>query len=283
MESRSVQIVTFNANEASAVNGFISQLVAAQDSIWRFDGPFVALAQGTPKQSIRHVPLSAQGNTMAAGQVARFFSDSKPQDFVIFYGCAGAINPANVGSAFLVKGSYYASLGTVEMKGGRENVTLKNKWIVDTGTNQTPLDALELPRASSDDSLNLPIRTGISTAHVIATDKVVRVTPTIAPTPISTTLPHARYAKAEWTYAQSLAYFASSHSGDLLVEMESFGICTIAHALGIADQTLILRIATDDLVNHATSDKQQFDLLWAGRTALARLVLAVLRPGVTLP
>ena len=281
MDSRRVQIVTFNSNEARAVDAFLAQLVGVKNPTWKMDSPLSAVAPSTPKQTIQHVPLAAQGNTIAAGQVARFFADSEAQDFIIFYGCAGAVDPGDVGSAFLVSGTNYVSLGTVEMTSHQENVTVKSKWIVDTPSNDGPLSALDLPLVS-DSRLDLPMRTRIPTAHVIATDKVVRVGPAAPPIPLNSLPPHNTYTAREWSYAESLGYFKTIQNGVLLVEMESFGICTIAHALGIAHRTLILRVATDDLVHHKLSDEQQFALLLKGRIVLARLVLAVLRPGVRL-
>jgi hypothetical protein len=172
---------------------------------------------------------------VAATQLAELFQGrQQPPDFVVFYGCAGAVEPQHAESVFLVKTANYASLGTVEMDNGKERVTLKNKWLCHTYPpgDAEPLEVAVFPLCFGNGPINLPERSGIQTARVIATDKIVRVGPGSLPVPVVPAPPHDSYEKDEWTYGQALTLVADA--GDVvLVEMESYGIGRIARALDI--------------------------------------------------
>lgn len=276
-----IDIVTFNANEADAVARFMAEL-AVSPSAWEWVDPAPdrtqALRCKRPNVALNHIALLAQGNVIAATQLARaFVAKDKRPDFIVFYGCAGAINPSYRGEAFLVGSASYASLGTVERSGTSEKVTLKNKWMCHAKNSGTsPLQAVDFEPALRKGARDLAAATSLTTAHVVATDKVVKVgAAAIAPAP----LPGApiQYAKADWSYGEALAYVAQHYSHcPVLVEMEAFGIGQIAMALDILDQVVIARVVTDDLVNHPSSDAYQRQMLMEWRVALAQLVLTMI-------
>ncbi len=87
-----------------------------------------------------------------------------------------------------------------------EVVKLKNKWIVRTKpSEQEPLDPIELPAWSGAPGSE-PVL-GLRDAHVLATDKVIKVAPGIEPVPIHKPPSGAIYSKEDWTYAQALAQY----------------------------------------------------------------------------
>lgn len=126
---RALAVVSFNLNEARAVDMLLDDLVTGVPSPW--DGErAIRRPYGAEEWHIEHVPLAAQGNVLAGAQLAEFFTDHDPPDYVVFYGCAGALNRADANSVFLVQHANYLSLGTVERSAGPlEKVTLKNKWL----------------------------------------------------------------------------------------------------------------------------------------------------------
>jgi nucleoside phosphorylase len=222
------------------------------------------------------VPLAAQGNVLAGAQLAEFFTDHDPPDYVVFYGCAGALDPADANSVFLVQHANYLSLGTVERSAGpHEKVTLKNKWLCHVTPREVdPLESVSFPMTMPTSGLDLCAVSDIPPARVAATDKVLRIGLGVAPTPVSAGPPHAAYAKAEWSYGEALALVAQA--GDaVIVEMESYGIGRIARALKFDERVVVLRVTTDSLEDHANSDHEQRNLLERGRAALG-LVLAIL-------
>ena len=276
---RSIGVVSFNANEANAVDRLLSDLASGAPSPWQRDGTDAIRRRFGPEEDWRleHVPLLAQGNVLAAARLAEFFQDrSKAPDYVVFYGCAGAIDPANDASVFLVEDVNYLSLGTVEAAPAGELVTLKNKWLchLDPAADVQPLDVVTFPACTPGGSFDLPALSGIPLARVAATDKVVRVGRSGIPEPVRKGPPHDRWKKAEWTYGQALDLVARG-SGVVLVEMESYGIGRIAQALKIADRVVVLRVTTDALTDHGHTSARQLQLLEDGRRVLAR-VLAVL-------
>lgn len=278
MNDLRIDIVTFNANEERAVEQFLDDLLQAW-SAWSRAGRRGIKLKGKNNVELNHMALNAQGNVVAAAQLAMAFADiEKRPDFVIFYGCAGAVDPAYVGEAFLIGSVSYASLGTVEPSGRAqgETVTLKSKWLCNTrNSGASPLESIDFSEALSKGALNLQSATSLTTAHVVATDKVIRVAASLAPPrPLAGTPVH--YASGPWTYGDALAYVTQCYrASPVLVEMESFGIGKIAHALSFDDHVVIVRVVTDDLVGHRLSKQAQGDLLMAWRGILARLVLAM--------
>jgi hypothetical protein len=280
-----IDIVTFNDNEAAAVDRLFDDLVQPV-SVWARDGRDAIRFGALRDTRIRHVSLRAQGNVIAGARLAETFADQdSAKDLVIFYGCAGCLNPDQIGQAYLVSTVSYLSLGTVEagkaMGAAMERVTLKNKWLCDIRPREVdPLPSITFEEALLNGTLNLPATTSLTQAHVIATDKVIRVNPSSsAPQPLPGGIPRREYKKAEWSYADAMAY-ARDNCGNahVLVEMESYGIGSIAEALQFKDRVVMIRIATDDLIGHAHSDPQQRDLLMDGRLALARILYPIVMP-----
>jgi nucleoside phosphorylase len=284
--SVSVAIVSFNANERDAVDELLADLANGAPSPWRLAGQrSIERDFGPDLWRLEHLPLLAQGNVVAATQLAELFKGrQQPPDFVVFYGCAGAVEPDHVESVFLVKTANYASLGTVEQENGKERVTLKNKWLCHTYPpgDAEPLEVAVFPLCFGNGPINLPTRSGIPTARIIATDKVVRVGPKPLPAPALPTPPHDSYTKDEWTYGQALTLVANA--GDVvLVEMESYGIGRIAQALDIQDRVVVMRVTTDALTDHRSSDASQRELLRQGRQVLGRLLVSLFTPSLSSP
>ncbi|HEX4438234.1 MAG TPA: hypothetical protein VH061_15730 [Solirubrobacteraceae bacterium] len=262
----------------------LSDLASGAPSPWRRGGErSVERDFGPDRWSLKHFPLLAQGNVVAAAQLAELFRvGQQAPDFVVFYGCAGAVESQHAESVFLVKTANYASLGTVEQDGGNERITLKNKWLCHTYPpgDAEPLEVAVFPLCFGNGTINLPERSGIQTARVVATDKVVRVGPGSLPAPAMLAPPHDSYLKGEWTYGQALTLAAAA--GDVvLVEMESYGIGRIARALDIQDRVVIMRVATDALTDHQSSDAKQRELLRQGRQILGHLLVSLFAPSLS--
>ena len=281
---KSIAIVSFNAHERSAVDQLLSDLASGAPSPWSRDGELsIRRRYGDEEWTLEHAPLQAQGNVIAAAQLAEFFNDrARPPDNVVFYGCAGATRKSESASAFLVKEANYLSLGTVSPgPNGSELVTLKNKWLCHLmpDGDDPPLKAVRFPRCSPDGQYgNLSDLTGIPTARVAATDKVLRIAPADpAPTPAQQGPPHDLFAKEEWSYAQGLAHVARV-ADPVIVEMESYGIGRLAEALLIIDRVVVLRITTDELTDHHKNDALQRDLLMQGRRLLGWVLAALYVP-----
>jgi nucleoside phosphorylase len=281
MSRKSVAIVSFNDNEWLAVDSLLSDIASGAPSPWARDGESaITRSYGEDEWRLEHVALRAQGNVVAGAQLAEFFIDHEPPDYVVFYGCAGAMRPVDGGSVFLVRYANHLSLGTVtQLPGEPERVTLKNKWLCDLHPKS---DVGPLPPVSfamcmpGEAALDLLALSGIPGARVVATDKVVRILPGVAPAPVMAA-PSARYAKAEWSYGEALALWAEQ--GDaVIVEMESYGIGRIAQALKIEDRVAVLRVTTDALVDHADSDDAQRLLLNRARRVLGRIIAILFDP-----
>ena len=282
----SVAIVSFNANERDAVDELLTDLVSGAPSPWRRAGErSIERDFGFDLWRLEHFPLLAQGNVVAATQLARLFRNrQQPPDFVVFYGCAGAIEPQDTESVFLVETANYVSLGTVKQNNGNELVTLKNKWLCHTyppGTAE-PLEVAVFPLCFGNGPINLHKRSGIPTARVVATDKVVQVAPGSLPAPAVPAPPHDSYTEAEWTYGQALALVADA-GGVVLVEMESYGIGRIARALDIQDRVVVMRVTTDALIDKGSSGATQRALLKHGRKILGHLLVSLFAPSLSSP
>lgn len=285
-----IGVVSFNENEAFAVDSLLSDLASGAPSPWRREGPqAIARDYGTDTWRLEHFSLLAQGNVVAAAALAAQFAATQPKlDFVVFYGCAGAVEPLDVGEVFLVQRAHYLSLGKVapiEGEGG-ELVTLKNKWLCHL---LPPVDAEPLapgvfPLCSKSGPVDVPAITGLPTARVAATDKVVMVPVGTPPAAKEPGPPHDLYEKKEWTYGEALGFVAAT-AGPLLVEMESFGIARVADALGILDRVVVLRVTTDALVDHnqpvgPQGENRQGQLLLQGRAVLGYLLAKLYEPGL---
>jgi hypothetical protein len=168
------------------------------------------------------------------------------------------------------------SLGVVDGSSGAEVVKLKNKWIVPTKpSEQKPLDAIELTAwsAAAPGSVS---GLGLPEAHVVATDKVIKVSSGTAPTPMNT--PPPIYKKEDWTYSQALAFYTGvPTTRPVLIEMETFGIASAMQAMGLGDRVIVLRVVTDALsTKTAQTDKQQLNYLRAGLPELAAAIATIL-------
>jgi nucleoside phosphorylase len=278
-----VSIVTFNQNESNAVEALLDDLDDG-NSPWGRDGrSAIKRVFGGQTWTISHEALLAQGNVVAAAELARQFQNAESTpDYVVFYGCAGALDPAQGASAFLVESVNYLSLGTVDPAGPeRETVTLKNKWLCDltpsVGVEPLPLTRFPLVERSSRRRARFP---GLETARVAATDKVIHVGKGNTPRPMIPPPPRAMYEKEDWTYGEALAFVANSGEY-VLVEMESYGIGRIAESLAILDHVIVLRVTTDSLTNHAKGPRgpdPQATLLMEGRAILGHLLACLFRP-----
>jgi hypothetical protein len=282
-----ISVVSFNHNEKLAVDALLSDLASGAPSPWRRAGEqAIERDFGSDVWRLEHFPLLAQGNVVAAAELANLFQPKrKVPDFVVFYGCAGAVDVRHTRSAFLVEGVNYLSLGTVGP--GRvsgELVTLKNKWLchTDPKADVDPLGLADFPLCSGSGSLNIPALTGLPTARVAATDKVVRVAPQAAPVPSKRTPLQNMYKKGEWTYGEALGFVADA-GGVVLVEMESYGISRIARALDIQERVVVMRVTTDALTDHGISDEEQRDLLMKGRKVLGHLLALLFAPSLESP
>jgi nucleoside phosphorylase len=278
---KSITVVSFNSNEARAVDLLLDDLGPAASPRGRQGERAISRRYGEDVWRLEHVHLSAQGNVLAGVQLAEFFADHNPPDYVVFYGCAGALDPVNGESVFLVRHANYLSLGTVaRANGAQETVTLKNKWLchLRPGGEVEPLDVVSFPAAMTSSALDLCQLTGIPAARVAATDKVVRVGPGAVPTPTQAGPPHALYAKAEWTYGEALAFIEDAANEPVLVEMESYGIGRIAAALKFDERVVVLRVTTESLEDQADSDGRQRKLLERGRVMLGHVLLALFAP-----
>jgi nucleoside phosphorylase len=289
-----IGVVSFNENEAFAVDSLLSDLASGAPSPWRREGPqAIARDYGTDTWRLEHFSLLAQGNVVAAAALAAQFAATKPKlDFVVFYGCAGAVKPLDVGEVFLVQRAHYLSLGKVapiKAEGGEEDgelVTLKNKWLchLQPPADAEPLEPGVFPLCSKIGPVDVPAITGLPIARVAATDKVVTVPVGVAPEAMEPGPPHDLYEKKEWTYGEALGFVAAT-AGPLLVEMESFGIARVAEALDILDKVVVLRVTTDRLVDHnrpvdPQGGDEQRRLLLQSRAVLGYLLAKLYEPGL---
>jgi nucleoside phosphorylase len=282
--TKSITIVSFNDNEAAAVEALLDDIAppGGMHPWGRAGSAALRRAFGEDEWRLEHVSVRAQGNVVAAAQLAEIFSDrEKKPDYVVFYGCAGAFRQEHARSAFLVQHANYVSLGTVREKGGVEIVTLKNKWICildGTTVEVAPLPIVDFPMVlPSRGPLDVSALSGIPGARVIATDKVIEIPPGKAPAPAAPSPPADRYAKAEWTYAEALGLWAGA-SDAVIVEMESYGIGRIAQALKLDDRVVVLRVTTDSLTDKGGSDAAQETLLHDARHLLGHLIAVLFNP-----
>jgi hypothetical protein len=235
---------------------------------------------GGPDIRLSHVHRGAQGNVGVAAQLAKTFANPTDQpDYVVFYGCAGAIKPANVGRVYLVAETRYLSLGTVAVGPSGECVTLKNKWI-EYAVHPRKVDPIApgvFPLVGGNATRNLLNETTLPPARVLATDAVVHVAPDEAPPAENVPGQPGKWAEAEWTYGQAMAHVIDQSAGmDTLVEMESYGIAATTRALGLGERVVVMRITTDALADKNSTSSGQKQLLLQGRLALLQLLAVLL-------
>lgn len=265
--AKTIRIVTFNGNERAAVEHLFNRIDIPGSTWGRSDTGLVS----SPSQRIRidHRPVGAQGNVVGAIEVVDLLRDLQPSDVTLFYGCAGAVEDEDLGCAFIVQTAHYASLGSV-LSGadGAERATLKPKWIAATEPQtEGPLEPLYFPLATGSGAIDVPVLSSLPVAHVVATDKVINVPPSVppranAPTSRGPVYPKTeRGAPREWTYGEALGHYQNVLSEPLLIDMESYGIGRAAAASDILAQTLIIRVATDALANKRGTNDQQGRML----------------------
>jgi hypothetical protein len=279
MPASHVSVVTFTDTEAAAVAQVLRDL---QGGGWRpvagdrtlLERPAPAGAGGNLRLS--HISRGAQGNVVVAEVLARRFAREDPlPDYIVFYGCAGTVDPENLGRVYLVARTHYLSLGTVRPRRGGESVTLKNKWI-EPDVEPRSVNALRpgvFPLVGGTATRNMLKETTFPPALVLATDAVIRVKPDAAPPKQGVQGQPHKWKAEDWTWGQAMAHVLDSSAGmDALVEMESYGIAVTTRALNLGEHVIVMRVATDDLV---VKDGRQAELLMRGRVALMQL-LAVL-------
>lgn len=293
MPTTRVKIVTFNQNESDAVTELLDDIRNVPGSPWSgTTAPQVTIRRSAPGGNnwiVEHDHLRAQGNVLAGMKLADYFHTHRARpDYVLFYGCAGATDSAWKDKFFVVRDVVYMSLGTVESRAGVEHVVLKNKWIchVDNPQADAPLAASQLAMGRGGNGrVNVLAISGMQSARVAATDKVVKVAVDSPPTPETPGPPHDVYKNGGWSYGQALGHIVDEAklSIPVIVDMESFGIAKAAEALGVDDRVVICRVTTDALSDHGTSgnNNNQKAQLSAGRAQLARVLLALLNPRST--
>jgi hypothetical protein len=184
-----VAILTFTRTEATAVRELLS-LLYIDPTVWTptllGEEALEDLLSDGRRARVQHYPLSAQGNVVAAAELSRSTRENRA-DYYVFYGCCGAVDPKLVGQVFRAAWVSYMSLGVVVASSGGEVVKLKNKWIVRTHPNeQAPLEAIQLPAGSAGTPGSVS-GLDLADAHVLATDKVIKISPGVAPVPIHAT------------------------------------------------------------------------------------------------
>lgn len=291
MADVTVVIFSFTTNEATAVTELLTRLyidVAGYGpTVWTStklgDEILVGHLSDGRTARLEHHPLSAQGNVVAAAELTRAVwgsREKKRAEYYLFYGCCGTVDPKLIGQVFRVKSVSYMSLGVVNDDAPNgEVVKLKNKWIVQTDSEeQAPLETIALP-AGSARALGSVSGLGLREAHVLATDKVIKVAPGTAPESLHTGPTGPVYQKGEWTYSQALAqYIEIAPRADVLIDMETFGIASAMRALGLSDRVVVLRVVTDALCDKAQqTEDQQLELLSQGSAELANAIATILR------
>lgn len=275
--------MTFNRNEEGAVNRLFDDLL--NTAVWtpgreRSGIRRVQRGFGADVWQLDHVPLKAQGNVHAAVQLADFFTDREaPNDSIVFYGCAGALSPSDAESVFLVENAQYLSLGKVRRGTAplSEVVTLNNKWLCNLTprADVAPLGVVTFPICSPGGgrTIDLPAVTGLPVASVAATDKVITVGPTAPPSFVIAGMAGKEYSPAQWRYGTALGLMEATSARPVIVDMESYGIGRVAHALFLEESVAVLRVTTDALTDKARSDEAQQDLLLRGRVILAHVLI----------
>ncbi|OBH88183.1 hypothetical protein [Mycobacterium sp. E2989] len=284
MADVTVAIFTFTRNEATAVTELLARLYVDLPvfgaTVWtpvkHGDESLEGRLSDGRTARLEHHPLSAQGNVVAAAALSRSTRENRA-DYYVFYGCCGTVDSKLVGQVFRAERVSYLSLGVVVASPDGEVVKLKNKWIVRTHPDeQAPLAAIEL-RAGSAGAPGSVSGFDLPDAHILATDKVIKVSPGIAPVPMETLSSGPVYAREDWTYALALALYSGMTTQPVLIDMESFGIASAMRALGLCERVVVLRVATDSLSDKANqSEQDQLDFLRDGLAELAAAIATIL-------
>jgi len=279
-----VALFTFTKNEATAVTELLARLCVDLPtfgtSIWAQAGPGDEALEGRLSDGrsarLEHHALSAQGNVVAAAALSRSTRENRA-DYYVFYGCCGTLDRRLVGKVFRAEKVSYLSLGVVAASAEGEVVQLQNKWIVRTQpSEQAPLEAIEL-RAGAAGAPGSVWGLDVPDAHVLATDKVIKISPGVAPAPLNSPSGSPVYAKENWTYSLALALHSQLTTKPILVDMESFGIASTMRALGLCERVLVLRVASDALADKADQrEEDQLDFLRAGLPDLAAAISTIL-------
>ncbi len=279
-----VAIFTFTRNEATAVTELLTRLCVELPvfgaTAWKPIKPGEEALEGRLSDGrmarLEHHALSAQGNVVAAAALSRSTRESRA-DYYVFYGCCGTLDSKLIGQVFRAERVSYLSLGVVTASAEGEVVKLQNKWIVRTQPDeQPPLEAIEL-RAGSAGAPGSVWGLDLPDAHVLATDKVIKIAPGVPPAPIDSSSSGPVYAKGDWTYSRALALYSRMATKPVLVDMESFGIASAMRSLGLCERVLVLRVVSDALSDKADqSDQDQLDFLRAGLADLAAAVATIL-------
>jgi hypothetical protein len=214
-----IALLTFTDSERRAVQAMLSaRLTPAGKDTWLLNGG-----------EITFLPVDRSGNVSAAAFVAR---NVRPGDFdfVVSYGCAGALAAAHICScedgrdptcqnAFLVAGGRYHEVGRVEASRG-ETVTLKGDVI------EHPANRFAMPLGGW-----LAHVLQLNLTAVFVSEKVVHISPTAAPSPLP----------KRTTYGEALGSLPAFLPR--LIDMESAGLAAGAPAFwGL---TAAVRVATD--------------------------------------
>ncbi|RUP01831.1 MAG: hypothetical protein EKK34_26505 [Mycobacterium sp.] len=284
MADVTVAIFTFTRNEATAVTELLTRLCvdlpAFGTTVWAPTKPGDEAWEGRLSDGrtarLEHHALSAQGNVVAAAALSRSTRENRA-DYYVFYGCCGTVDPELVGKVFRAERVSYLSLGVVAATPDGEVVQLQNKWIVRTQpSEQAPLEAIEL-RAGAAGAPGSVWGLDVPDAHVLATDKVIKISPGVAPAPLESPSGGPVYAKENWSYSLALALHSQIANTPVLVDMESFGIASTMRALGLCERVLVLRVASDALTDKVDQrDQDQLDFLRAGLPDLAAAVATIL-------
>jgi nucleoside phosphorylase len=259
--SMAITVITFNRDEQAAVDTLFELMREKTSEGWGGNNTKMERRAGRQTWTLEHKPLLSQGNVVAGAALAELFTTfPKRPDYVVFFGCAGALNSDHMGKVFIIDGVNYLSLGAVDpscLIG--EKVTLNNKWLCETegSVGVGPLPRTAFPLMTAHGPVDLPKLEGVGRAHIAATDKVVRVAAGKAPYPAS----NGKYAQGPWSYAQALGHVAESVEGAILVEMESYGIGRAAYSLGILDQVIVMRVVTDLLADKNSTDGSRGELM----------------------
>ena len=300
-----VAIFTFTATEATAVRALLQDLVDSTrtDTLpWTATlGAYVitrTLSDGT-KARIAHKHLNAQGNVVAAAELARAADyENRDADYYIFYGCCGAIDKELVGQIFRISSVSYLSLGAVTNTSnkvaakqpeeappteagtgtGTEVVKVKNKWLVRTDPGaQPPMGSVVLRTGSRRAPGRLRLL-DLPDAFVLATDKVIKIAPgPNAPTPDRSDLIGPVFSADEWTYGEALAHCKERVPGPVLIDMETFGIASTMSALALGDRVLVLRVVTDaGSSKQDQTDEEQLKLLMQQREVLGNVLATIM-------
>ncbi len=293
-----IDLVTFTFTEDRAVSALFEEL---SEGSWRRPRSHVITTTLSPGRTVRvtHRSLLSQGNVVAATSLASVYRTRGHRPaLVVFYGCAGGLREPEEGwggrPTFVGSSVAYLSLGTVEPFHSaqpettcrfcwstldscsihNERNTLKSKWLERNAAQDVrPLPVLDLLASSF--LLDVLANSELQTASIVSTDSVVRVKPW-SPSDAEVQRP-----TREWSYGRALR-FALDELADparpAVVEMEGYGIASAAASLDLTGRAVVMRVVTDQLVDHGNedNDRSQQELLQDGTQDLAAFIYELL-------